>query len=158
MGKSRPKNLSKNKFILVFSIVTFIVLLFSILFNKKSNIPKEVKININDYKYYLETASTKEARRIGLSKRQNLCINCGMLFIFEKEAIAPFWMKDTLVPLDIIWIDKNFKVVKIVTALETNSQKTYTAKAKYAIELNANEVFKRNLKVGDTIQLPDFNE
>lgn len=156
MEKSKPKNMPKVKVVLVSFIALFLIVLFSFIFSQKKNIPKEVVVNIDDYNYYLETASTKKSRSIGLSNRQNLCINCGMLFIFPKENIYSFWMKDTFIPLDIIWLNKKNEIVKISTALETNSEKNYTntVKAKYVIELNANEVFKRDLKVGDIIQLP----
>lgn len=156
MEKSKSKNMPKTRIVLVSFIALFLIVLFSFIFNQKKNIPKEVVININDYNYYLETAFTKKEQSIGLSNRQNLCINCGMLFIFPKEDVHSFWMKDTLIPLDIIWLNKKNEIVKISTALDTNSEKTYTntTKAKYVIELNANEVFKRDLKVGDIIQLP----
>ncbi len=157
MGKSEPKNISKNKIVLILVAVFFLVLfIFFIL--KKPNYPSEIKLNINDQNYFLEVASTSEQRQIGLSNRESICTNCGMLFIFPREGNRSFWMKDTHIPLDMIWLDKKFKIVKIATVLETNSQKTYKSKAKYVIELNANEVFKRDLKVGDTIQLPDFDD
>lgn len=159
MGKSKSKNISKNRIFLISSIILILIVLLFFLFNKKT--VNEVKVSINDYNYYLEVASTSKQKEIGLSNRQTLCLNCGMLFVFprQKKNIT-FWMKDTYIPLDMIWLDKNFKVVKIATVLETNSQKLYTCKekAKYVIELNANEVFKRDLKIGDTIRLPDFNE
>ncbi len=157
MGKSKPKNLSKNKVVLILLAVFFIILAIY-LFLKKPEYPPQVKVNIDNYNYYLEIASTSQQREIGLSNRESVCVNCGMLFVFPREGNRSIWMKDTLVPLDIIWLDKKFKIVKIVTALETNSQKTYTGKAKYIIELNANEIFKRDLKVGDTIQIPELDE
>lgn len=160
MEKSKPKNLPKAKFFLVFLFSLCLILISSFFFNKKDKIPEEIKIDINGYNYYLETAVTSIDKQIGLSNRQSLCTNCGMLFVFPRQKKIPFWMKNTLVPLDIIWLDKKFKIVKIATVLETNSEKIYKnkSKAKYVIELNANEVFKRDLKIGDTIQLPDFNE
>lgn len=157
MGKSKPKNLSKSKIILILLAVLLIVLV--IFFKlKKIHYPSKVKLNINNQNYFLEIASTPGQREFGLSNRESICTNCGMLFIFPKVATRNFWMKDTFIPLDIIWLDKKFKITKIATVLETNSQKTYSSKAKYVIELNANEVFKHDLKVGDTIQLPDFND
>jgi hypothetical protein len=158
MGKSKSKNLFKNKIVWLILLAFFFIISSIQLLDKKIIVPKEVKINVKNYNYYLETAATPNERKIGLSNRQNLCTNCGMLFIFNKQGTYSFWMKDTFIPLDIIWLDKNFKIVKISTVLETNSEKRYTnkVKAKYVIELNANEVFKRDLNVGDTIQLPDF--
>jgi hypothetical protein len=48
--------------------------------------------------------------------RQELCPNCGMLFIFNEENKHSFWMKNTLLPLNMIFIDKNKKVVDIKKA------------------------------------------
>lgn len=160
MGKSKSKNIPKARATLVFSIILSLIILFLFLFNIKKPFPKEVKVTIKDYNYYLEIAKTPKERQIGLSNRQSLCLNCGMLFIFPRQKVYTFWMKNTFIPLDMIWLNKDFKIVKIATVLETNSEKLYAnkEKAKYVIELNANEVFKRDLKVGDTIQLPDFNE
>lgn len=157
MGKSKPKNISKNKITLILLIAIIFFIVISFLF-KKPKFPREIKLNINNQNYYLEVAATAKQREIGLSNRDSICTNCGMLFVFPREGNRSFWMKDTFVPLDMIWLDKNFKIVKTITALETNSQRRYTAKAKYVIELNANETFKHDLKVGDTIQLPDFND
>ncbi len=158
MGKSKPKNISKAKIVLISAITLCVVLLLSFFFNNKDTLPKEIKVNIKDYNYYLEIASTSQEKQIGLSNRESLCVNCGMLFIFPKQSIYTFWMKDTYIPLDIIWLDKDYKIVKIATVLETNSEKKYSnkVKAKYVIELNANEVFKRDLEIGDVIQLPDL--
>lgn len=160
MGKSKSKNLPKNKIILLILFLFLFIISAYLLINRKNTLPSEIKVTISDYKYYLEVADTSKERQVGLSNRQNICVNCGMLFIFPKEGTYSFWMKDTHIPLDIIWLDKEFKIVKISTALETNSENRYTNqdKAKYVIELNANEVFKRDLKVGDIVQIPDLNE
>src|SRR5690554_3291083 len=51
-----------------------------------------------------EVARTAEERRVGLSFRQSLPKNQGMLFVFDGEVVPSFWMKDTLIPLDLIFI------------------------------------------------------
>ena len=56
--------------------------------------------------FSVELAKTSAEQAKGLMFRENLSIDKGMLFIFEKEEIYPFWMKDHLIPLDIIGIDK----------------------------------------------------
>ena len=69
-------------------------------------------------------------------------------------------MKDTLIPLDMIWLDKTGKVVDLKTATETNSSKLYQnqSPAQYVLELNANEAQKIGLKIGDIIPLPNLND
>jgi len=116
-----------------------------------------VNIKINDVNYKIEMAQTIAQKSKGLSGRETLCKNCGMFFIFGFETNLPFWMKDTLVPLDMIWLDKNGKIVDIQTITEINSTKIYQNKipAKYVLELNANDSQKINLNIGDIIQLPN---
>ncbi len=116
-----------------------------------------VKIKIKNIDYKIELAKTTTQKSKGLSGRETLCKNCGMLFIFGLETNLPFWMKDTLIPLDMIWLDKEYKVVDIQTATEINSAKLYQNKipAKYVLELNANDSQKINLNIGDIIQLPN---
>ena len=119
-----------------------------------------VKIKINNTNYDIELAKTTAQKTKGLSGREALCKNCGMLFVFGFETNLPFWMKDTFIPLDMIWLNKDGKVVDIQTVTETNSTKIYQnqAPAKYVLELNANDSQKINLKIGDIIDLSKVNE
>jgi len=78
-----------------------------------------------------------------------------MIFVYQTEFIYPFWMKNTLIPLDIIWIDKNGTVVDIIQAKPNDlSILTPKSKAQYIIELNKDTSTNLNLKIGDQIQVP----
>ncbi len=150
--------MSKNiRLILTFILIIIAVLAWRFFFYVPSS--KFVDIKINDTNYKIELAQTPTQKIKGLSKRDSLCSTCGMLFVFDSETQLPFWMKDTLIPLDIIWLDKNGKIVSNKTA-EINSQKIYQneSPAQYVLELNANDYQKLNLKIGKIIQLPNFNE
>jgi len=119
-----------------------------------------IKMKIGNNNYNIELATTIAQKTKGLSGRDSLCKNCGMIFVFGFEANLPFWMKDTLIPLDMIWLDKNGKVVDIQTITEINSTKIYQNQtpAQYVIELNANDSQKINLKIGDIIDLSKLND
>jgi len=80
-----------------------------------------------------------------------------MLFIFDKEKEQGIWMKDTHIPLDIIWLNSQKQIIKIITAAQTESETIYLSQkpAKYVIELPANESLKLNLQIGDTIPFFD---
>jgi uncharacterized protein len=119
-----------------------------------------IKIKIADINYKIELASSSAQKIKGLSNREKLCPNCGMLFIFGFETELPFWMKDTLIPLDMIWLDKTGKIVDIKAATEINSSKIYQNKspAQYVLELNINDSQKLNLKIGDIIDLSKLND
>jgi uncharacterized protein len=104
--------------------------------------------------FAVKLAKTEAEREKGLMNRTQLDKNSGMFFIFDKEGIYSFWMKDTLIPLDIIWIDGNNKVVFI----SQNAQPCKTlicpvinpsTKAKYVLEINAGLSEKLKLKIGD---------
>lgn len=101
-----------------------------------------------------EVADTFASRALGLMFREKLDKNRGMLFVFSKEGIHSFWMQNTLIPLDIIWINKDFKVVDIKTATPCKSLKcpSYTPKsaAQYVVEVNAGFCEENRVEVGDT--------
>lgn len=61
----------------------------------------------------LELAVTDEQKALGLMFRDVLPPNHGMLFLFDREDYLPFWMKNTLIPLDLIWLDREGTVVEV---------------------------------------------
>ena len=120
------------------------------------------KVKINGKTYELEIANTPAEREKGLMDRQSMDADKGMIFIFPVSGIYPFWMKNTYIPLDIIWLNENKEVVYIyenakpcsnVVEAVCNS-KIPPKLAKYVIELNAGEVKDLGLQVGTKI---DFN-
>lgn len=135
------------------------------LFIKKSPPPGIVTIDIKNHQFDLEIAKSLSEKSRGLSSRTSLCGNCGMIFVYSNESYYPFWMKDTLIPLDMIWLDKNGRIVTIHTAhpqLDTppTQLKAYrnSDPAQFIIELNAGKSEEIGLNVGDTILLPSFDE
>jgi len=118
------------------------------------------KVCFNNYCFRVELAKTDEARARGLMYRQNLPADQGMLFIFEKQDRYSFWMKNTLIPLDMIWINQDLKVVFISPnnapcAAEFCPTIDAPSPAKYVLELNAGTSEKINLKIGDQVS---FNQ
>lgn len=150
--------MSKNIMLIITPILIIVagILIWRLFFYLPSS--EFVTLNIKDQKYKIELAKTSAQKIKGLSKREKLCKNCGMLFIFGFETELPFWMKDTLIPLDMIWINKDGKVVDIQTVTTTSSQKIYQnqSPAQYVLELNAFDSKKINLNIDDIIPLPNF--
>ena len=102
-----------------------------------------------------EIADTPEKRERGLQFRKHLDENAGMLFTFNNDATYSFWMKNTLIPLDIIFLSKDFIIVEIIHAepCEEEPCETYSTEkySRYILEVNGNFTIKNNIKVGDRI-------
>jgi uncharacterized protein len=108
--------------------------------------------------FFVELAKTSLEQEKGLMNRKQLDKDKGMLFIFEKEGIYAFWMKNTLIPLDIVWINSNNKVVFISQNTEPCKSLICpsvvpTAKAKYILEINAGICEEIGLKLGDELKI-----
>jgi len=103
--------------------------------------------------YSVEIAQTPEELSVGLMYRENLDKDKGMLFIFEEERKQAFWMKNTLIPLDIIWINKEMNVVFIENAVPCTQedecfQYVPSYDAIYVLEINFEEALKNNISIG----------
>ena len=109
-----------------------------------------------DVKIKIEIADDREEQMRGLMFRNELDENSGMLFVFEEEGIRPFWMKNTLMPLEIIHIDKDRKIVDIIHAVPCGKEpceRYYPgAKSKYALEVNEGFSEKNNVKIGSRVE------
>jgi len=139
-------------------IVTIAIGFVYRLLSKNPTNNSTINLNIKNEKFNLEVAQTLTQKSRGLSNRSSLCSNCGMIFVYQKEGTYPFWMKDTLIPLDIIWISSRGVVTDIVTANpQPNTPITKltlyqnTKPAQYIIELNADRCREIELQVGDQI-------
>ena len=95
--------------------------------------------NIN---YFVEVAVSQSDQEKGLMHRKRLDKKSGMLFIFRKEKIARFWMKNTYIPLDIIFINKSGSIDFIKKNAKPLSSKSIKSKDKViaVLEVNAGEV------------------
>lgn len=98
----------------------------------------------------LEVASTVEDRAKGLMFRKSLDPNSGMLFIFEEESKLSFWMKNTFIPLDMIFLDKDRAVVGIVekAAPLTESPRFVEGNSQYVVELFGGESKRLGIEKG----------
>ena len=150
----RPRPISYGMKVLKISIfiICLIALATLIFFSSYEEGPSYVKIG--DKVVYVDIADTSAKMAKGLSGRQSLNGDQGMLFVFTKPDFYIFWMKDMLFPIDIVWIDENFMVVYVEQRVEPNTfSKTFTSKIKafYVLELQAGFAEDNNLKVGDFI-------
>jgi len=105
----------------------------------------------SNVEFNVEIVRTDEDRQRGLMFRDSLAQNSGMIFIFDQEGNYPFWMKNTKIPLDIIYFDSDWKVVGILEDMEPMSRASrgIGKPARYVLEINAGLAKKEGLNIGD---------
>lgn len=112
---------------------------------------------IKDVCVYVEVADTDAARQQGLMFRKNLPEGRGMLFVFEAEGRYGFWMKNMKFTLDIIWIDKEKKIVDIKPHLSPCQEACEIFgppdKILYALEVDAGFAGRNKIEIGDKVNI-----
>lgn len=107
----------------------------------------------------IEYATTPEKRERGLGGRDGIPADYGMLFAFPKDGLYGFWMKNTLVSLDIFWLDAQGHVVYIATDVATSSYQNVLyppAPARYVLETAAGFARARGIATGTLLRLKNF--
>ncbi|MGA1225709.1 MAG: DUF192 domain-containing protein [Tamlana sp.] len=101
----------------------------------------------------IEIADTEYETQTGLMYRSSMKTNQGMLFVFDDVAPRSFYMKNTKIPLDLIFIDGNNKIVSFQKNAKPFDESSLpsNAPAKYVLEINAGLVNTWQLTVGDSI-------
>ena len=140
-----------------FKFIYLILNFFLVSLYTFSNEKIDVSIYNKNITFNVEVAKTIEERRIGLMYRKKLLNNEGMLFIFPREKIIQLWMKNTYIPLDVIFISENKVIVDIKKNMEKLSETIVKSKVKsrYALEFNAGLINKLDIEIGDKVL---FNE
>ena len=103
----------------------------------------------------VEIADTLVSRKQGLSGKESLGDNQGMLFVYGEPGNYSFWMKDMKFAIDIIWIDENKKIVDIVKNISPDTfPQTFqpSSPAQYALEVNAGWTDKNFVRMGDLVE------
>jgi len=164
----------------IVAIILVVVLLFGGListgilnFSKKSeetistNSTEEVKVEEPQFKKEGELTFTKNQQKLtieiadndqettqGLMYRRSMPDSCGMLFIFSDNEPRNFWMKNTYLPLDILFLDESKKVVTIQANRTPFSEEQIPSyeKAKYVLEVNAGYCKSKGIEKGDLVK------
>jgi uncharacterized membrane protein (UPF0127 family) len=105
--------------------------------------------------FTVEIARTDSERQRGLMYRSSMHKNSGMLFVFDREDIYPFWMKNTRLSLDIMWIGADNRIVFIEKRTTPYSETPIvpSRRAKWVLELLAGSVDRHQFKIGDSVRL-----
>ena len=141
------KSLRLNLYLLL-----FLALGNQITANAANPVLESIRIQVGFTSYQVEVAATTEQRRLGLMFREKLDRDKGMLFVYAKSGDHRIWMKNTLVPLWVIWIDETFRVTSIqrLEPCTTSQCMAYSAStaSRYILELGD---FPHSIKLNDQI-------
>lgn len=142
-----------KKSLMIFIFIVSLVMLASC---KSENVvfidngKEKIKVNV-------EIADNAEERAAGLMFRQFLDDNKGMLFVYQWEDYRSFWMKNTLIPLDMVFISENFEIVDIRYAEPCKKDPciSYVSSkpARYVLEVNGNFTIRNNIAIGNKVNL-----
>lgn len=117
-------------------------------------------LKIDNLTLNIIVASSDRDQKKGLSQREGLPINQGMLFVFDSDGLHPIWMKNMKFAIDIFWIDSNKRIVDVITDVPPEPGKSdkdlkiYNPRSnnRYVLETNAGMASLNNIKVGDLVQ------
>jgi len=107
----------------------------------------------------VEIADTTTKRETGLMYRNHLDEDAGMIFVFTQPDRLSFWMKNTEIPLDMVFADANARVVGIVANAEpyTETPRAVDAPAQYVLEVNGGFCLAHHVASGDTLRFDGFD-
>jgi len=126
----------------LYQFIIFVIIVFLIASSVKDRLPKTVVFYNNGDKVVEIKAEIAKDIKKGLMGREELLADAGMLFSFSSEQKRSFWMKNTLIPLDLIFLDKDKNIILIIKDLEpclTDPCPSYGSSedSQYVIEVNA---------------------
>lgn len=154
----------KNNYKKIGSLISLTVLLIAgLMFLPAENSSGRQEISVltgdSSVNVSVEIANSKSERRKGLMYRRELGLNEGMLFVFENEDSRSFWMKNTYIPLDIVFLDSDGVVLNVEEAYpqpntsEEELKNYYSdGEAQYALELNSTFSEKYGLNTNDRVK------
>lgn len=140
-------------------VVAIIGMMF--LFSQTSSvaIPSETIAEFGGVSLRLDYATTEATRELGLGGRTSVPDDYGMLFVFPRDDRYGFWMKDTLVPLDMFWLDSKGQVVYIAQNVATSSYPYVfypSVPARYVLETAAGFAQEHNIATGTPLHLKNL--
>lgn len=113
-----------------------------------------IDITIGDQKYKVEIADTPEKQEKGLMGRDSLPKDQGMLFVYEEPTDVKYWMKDTSIPLDIIFIDDDLEVISVKKGEPMSEKFIEENDVQYVLEVNKDS----GIEEGDQLVFEDSDD
>ena len=160
------QTLKKYKSLFIAVVVGFAFLLAYISFPNieqevlswKKTVRHDIVLTLPQGKLFTEVAHSPRARELGLSYREAIGDNEGLLFVFDRPGRYGFWMKDMEFPLDLVWINDNGIVVSIERGITPDTYpKAFInqSEARYVLEINSGMAEKFGLYLGSKVKITD---
>ena len=112
-----------------------------------------VELAAGMYRIEAELAHTNMTRQIGLMNRTSMPAHRGMIFVFPQDARHCMWMKNTLIPLSVAFLDADGRILNIERMLpQTENSHCAADRARFALEMNADWFASRKIAVGERIR------
>lgn len=113
-------------------------------------------VKLHGHRFSIEIAADDASRDHGLMDRTSMPADHGMLFVFDEPGMLTFWMKNTLIPLDMLFFDEDYRLINMhqrVPPCRQDPCPVYgsTKPAQYVLELNGGEASKIGVKPGDKL-------
>ena len=154
--KVSPSNMPTRR------ILIFVVILAALLSVTACEAQPTVTISTKagrEVAFLVEIADTAGKREMGLQYRRELADDHGMIFLFPAESQQTFWMKNTPIPLDMIFINRDRKIVGIVEKTEPFSldPRSVRAPSQYVLEINGGLGRRYGIQTGDAVRFEGIN-
>lgn len=135
-------------------LLGFVLIVFLGACSTTSTIPLTIKTKTGEHSFRVELALDDESKAKGLMFRKKLDENMGMLFIWPEDIYPRFWMKNTLISLDLLFIDRRGKIVHIEKRAIPKSEKTLTSARpiRYVLEIGGGQTDGRHIEEGDRVE------
>lgn len=135
-------------------IVLTIIILFFIVYLNTLNTNEYFYVDTHFLKIYKLFKTPEEIKNGLMFKKEALPQNSAALFMFKEPRNVSFWMKNTYIPLDLIYLNSDYRVIKLYSNTKPLSLKSYTGNyVKYALECNSGTIISKNIKINDKIIL-----
>lgn len=105
------------------------------------------------YRIEAEVAATPDSRQLGLMNRESMAPQHGMVFVFTEDARHCMWMRNTLIPLSVAFLDRRGRILNIEDMQpRTENNHCAAAPARFALEMNLGWFAAKGIKAGDTLR------
>jgi len=144
----------------IWRVIIVSLLVVFLPFLRQRSVRGQRDIVVDDHRLVVEIAKTAKEKEQGLSDRKNLCLDCGMLFVFDQEGFYPFWMRRMYFDIDILWIADD-RVVDVTLGAKVSSKEEFAAPKTFyrsrvpidkVLEVDAGWVEKNGIKAGDVVK------